>query len=63
MFRLSLHWLRQYVGDLLASTRSHLFKLVHYQLPKWPIQLSSGAALLLGAIEFHKDVLGPVKPI
>lgn len=61
MFRLSPHWLKQHVRDLLASTRNYLFKLVHYQLPNWPVQLSSGAALLLGTIQFHKNVLGSVK--
>lgn len=65
MFRLSLRWLRQLVGDLLASTRNQLLKLVHYQLFKGAHshKLSSGATLLLGTIKFHKDELGSVKSI
>lgn len=63
MFRFSLSLLRQHVRDLLSSTGSRLFKLVRYQLPDWPIQLSSGAAQLLETVEFHKDLLGPMKVI
>lgn len=36
---------------------------MRYQLPDWPIQLSSGAAQLLETVEFCKDLLAPVKPI
>lgn len=36
---------------------------MHYQLLDGPIQLISGAALVLETVEFHKDLLGCMKLI